>query len=706
MSKIKMLTGMAYPLGSTWDGDGVNFALYSEHATRVELCLFSEDGQQEINRYDLPEVTNNVWHGYLPEAGLDTVYGYRVHGPYQPHLGHRFNPSKLLLDPYAKALVGELTWSDLHYSHSSEDADDDHTLDQRDNQQFMPKAKVVADPSVAPKLKNRIPESDTIIYETHLKGFTMLHPEIPPQERGTFAGLAHDKVLQYLKALGVTSVELLPVQSFLSEPFLTQKGLTNYWGYNTLAFFAPHQSYLSGTNISEFRRMVDRIHDAGMEVILDVVFNHTAEGGRFGPTLSFRGIDNLTYYRLQAEDKRYYINDTGCGNTVNMAHPRVVQLVMDCLRYWTVNMGVDGYRFDLAPVLGRELHGYDKGSGFFDALLQDPQLSSVKLIAEPWDIGPGGYQLGHFPPGWSEWNDRYRDTVRRFWRGDPGMLPEFARRIHGSSDLFEHSGRRPSASVNFVTSHDGFTLNDLVSYKDRHNLANGEDNRDGHRNNHSDNFGVEGPSENSTVNVLRWRQQKNFLATTILSQGIPMIQSGDEMGRTLLGNNNAYCQDNELSWIHWENQPAEAQKQKLFVAHLIALRKRLHGFSMDRYIHESKNPNHPSMEWYNSSGDLMDTGQWGDHHLKTLGNLLSYINPETQVQERLLIIFHSDREATSFYLPKLAGVENWEVLFDTGLIGGIPDPDNCIVESRLRLFSCSSAMLLARCNSNESDATS
>lgn len=695
MTKRKLLTGASYPLGATCDADGVNFALFSAHATRVELCVYSSDGQREVARYDLPEVSNHVWHGYLPKAGAGTVYGYRVHGPYQPDRGHRFNPHKLVIDPYARSLVGKFVWNDCHYGYQLDDPESEQP-DDRDNQQFMPKARVITEPTAAVRRHRRIPESDMVIYEAHAKGFTMLHPEIPEHERGTFAGLAHPKALEYLKSLGITSVELMPVNSFVTEPFLLEKGLRNYWGYNTLAFFAPHQDYQSGEDIFEVRRMVESIHDAGMEVILDIVFNHTAEGSRLGPTLSFRGIDNLSYYRLMPDDRRLYINDTGCGNTMNMTHPRVIQWVMDCLRYWVGVMGVDGFRFDLAPVLGRELHGFDQGSGFFDALQQDPLLAGTKFIAEPWDIGPGGYQLGHFPPGWSEWNDRYRDTVRQYWRGDPGILPDFARRVHGSSDLFEHSGRCPSASVNFVTSHDGYTLADLVSYKERHNEANGEDNRDGHRNNHSDNFGVEGSTDDTAINILRWRQQKNFLATNILSQGIPMILMGDEIGRTLQGNNNAYCQDNELNWFPWENISGQASQQKAFLAHLIDLRRRFFGFSMDQYIHESDSPEDPGMKWFNAAGEEMETRDWTERKLKTLGNLLSYIDPASGEREQFLLIFHAERDAISFDLPKVEGVRDWEVMFDTGLEGGIPSPDNCIVESRMRLFSCSSAMLLAR----------
>ena len=698
--KIVLEPGLPYPLGASVDSDGVNFALFSAHATRVELCLFNGDGSKEIVRVDLPDVSNQVWHGYLPNAGTDTVYAYRVHGPYQPQLGHRFNAHKLLLDPYAKQFVGKFTWSELHYGFDAAEAELDNKFDTRDNQTCMPKCKVFAPPGGKAPRANRISKADGIIYETHLKGFTMMHPNIPEQERGTFKGMAHKDAIAYLKNLGITSVELLPTQYFINEAFLEKKGLQNYWGYNTLSFFAPHPAYLSNNNPLEFRHMVDTIHDAGLEVILDIVFNHTAEGNRHGPTLSFRGIDNLSYYRLQSEDKRFYINDTGCGNTINILNPRVVQLVMDCLRYWVVDMQVDGFRFDLAPVLGRENHGFDQGSGFFDALMQDPQLAGVKFIAEPWDIGPGGYQLGHFPPGWSEWNDRYRDTVRRFWRGDPGMLPEFARRIHGSSDIFEHSGRRPSASINFVTSHDGYTLYDLVAYKERHNENNGENNRDGHRENYSDNFGMEGPTEDSTVNALRWRQQRNFLATLLLSQGVPMILSGDEIGRTLKGNNNAYCQDTESSWINWQERNDFANNQQLFTAHLIALRKRFSIFSADRYIHNQPNSKQTAMHWYNASGQEMQNNHWGEYQVKTLGNLLSFYSSDVQKQQHLLLIFHAGRDANTFTLPIVDGVVHWEILFDTSIATGIPDPGNCIVNSKLRLFSCSTVLLLAHTQLN------
>lgn len=700
-----LLSGLPYPLGASWDGQGVNFALFSAHAERVELCIFSPDGSQEIKRLEIPELTNQIWHGYLPGAAPGLLYAYRVYGPWQTHLGHRFNPHKLSLDPYAKQLSGKFIWSATHYAYDVENPDKESRFDKRDNTAFLPKCVVVADIDGTIRRTPRVPASKTIVYETSLKGFTVANPEIPKAMRGTFAGMGHGKSIEYLKALGITSVELLPVQSFISESFLSEKKLSNYWGYNSLSFFAPHQSYLSGDSILEVRRMVDAYHEAGIEVILDVVFNHTGEGGRLGPNLSFKGIDNFSYYRLQAEDKRFYINDTGCGNTLNLMHPRVVQLVMDCLRYWTQSMQVDGFRFDLAPVLGRESYGFDQGSGFFDALTQDPVLAGVKLIAEPWDIGPGGYQLGRFPPGWSEWNDRYRDTVRRFWRGDAGVLPEFARRLHGSSDIFEREGRRPSASLNFVTSHDGFTINDLVTYRERHNEINGEENRDGHRENFSDNFGVEGPTTDTSISVLRLRQQRNLLSTLILSQGIPMLLGGDEFCRTQLGNNNAYCQDNEINWFNWASIGDREKSQQEFTGHLIALRKRFAHLFFDRYIHDSAEDKDAEISWYNSSGEKMENAHWQEHNARTLGYLLSATNPDTNKRDLLFVVFHSDRTARRLRLPTLPNVTQWEILLDSASRTGQPKPDNCHVMTTLNLFSCSTMVLLAQYNDNPSSVS-
>jgi isoamylase len=684
--------GYPTPLGAHWDGEGVNFALFSAHAEKVELCLFSEDGAQELRRLALPSLTNQVWHGYLPGAGRGTVYGYRVDGPYQTHLGHRFNPCKLLLDPYCRQLAGRFSWSETHYGYDRS-SDKDVRIDRRDNSACMPKCVVTEVLEGTPARYHRVPMARSVIYEAHVKGLTIHHPAIPEELRGRFAGLGQPEIIDYLKGLGVTSIELLPVQSFISEPFLQEKNLSNYWGYNPLCLFAPHQDYLAGSSIAEFRHMVEQFHDAGMEVILDVVFNHTAEGGRRGPTLSFRGIDNLSYYRLQPEDRSYYINDTGCGNTLNIAHPRVLQLVMDCLRYWVCAMQVDGFRFDLAPVLGRELHGFDQGSGFFDALLQDPVLSRVKMIAEPWDIGAGGYQLGRFPPGWSEWNDRYRDTVRRFWRGDAGMLPEFARRLHGSSDIFEHEGRRPSANINFVTSHDGFTLNDLVSYRERHNELNGEGSQDGHRENYSDNFGVEGPSRDVGVTVLRTRQQRNFLATLLLSQGTPMLLGGDEFSHSLYGNNNAYCQDNGLNWINWVEVLAQQCTHREFLSSLTALRKKMHFLFPDVYIHEQSQPGDSAILWYNASGELMKPVHWQEHHSHVLGCMLCGTEPGTGVYRRALILFNADRSTVVFRFPVIAGVQRWEVIFNTASQTGLSE--NEFLDAEVDMFSCSTVVLLA-----------
>jgi isoamylase len=696
--------GRAGPLGAHWDGEGINFSLFSAHAERVELCLFSADGSQELARHVLPCCQNQIWHGYLEGAGPGTVYAYRVHGAYQPHLGHRFNPHKLVLDPYCRQLSGRFVWSDLHFGYDPRQTMDEEIPDKRDNQAFMPKCLVVGPLPPARFRKPGIAMADSILYETHLKGFTVSHPAIPEFMQGRFAGMAHAEIISYIKSLGVTSVELLPIQSFVSESFLQHKSLSNYWGYNPLCFFAPHMDYMSGDNLLELRQMVDAYHEAGIEIILDVVFNHTAEGGRLGPTLSFRGIDNLSYYRLQNEDRSFYINDTGCGNTLNLTHPRVIQLIMDCLRYWADTLQIDGFRFDLAPVLGREAHGFDQGSGFFDALLQDPTLRDVKLIAEPWDIGPGGYQLGKFPPGWSEWNDRYRDTCRRFWRGDSGVMPEFARRIHGSSDIFEHGGRRPSSSINYICSHDGFTLNDLVSYRERHNEANGEKNLDGHRENFSDNFGMEGPVQDATIHIIRQRQQRNLLTTLMLSQGVPMLQAGDEFCRTLHGNNNAYCQDNPISWINWDQISRDGLNQQGFVRHLIGLRKQYRLLFPDVYVHEAIEPGAPTIEWFNNSGEPMQARHWQEHHARTLGYLVSVTHPTQQTRVRMLSVFHAGRDAISFWLPRLDGISHWEILLDTASFTGQPDPDNCRVDSKLNLFSCSTVVLLAHLHEPDSDS--
>lgn len=687
--KPHIIPGRIHPLGSTWDGKGVNFALFSAHAEKVELCLFSEDGKRELWRLPLPDLTNQIWNGYIEGLRPGTVYGYRVYGSYQPDLGHRFNHHKLLLDPYTKQLRGQFIWHPSHFAYDFDSDDEDLSFNPSDNAAFLPKAVVTAPPHelIIPQ-QNRVPKRDTVLYEAHVKGLTMLHPGIPQQQRGTFLGMGHRALVRHLQELGITSLELLPVQGFLHEQFLVDKQLSNYWGYNTLTFFAPHQAYLHGEDVNEFRTMVDALHDAGIEVILDVVYNHTAEGGRLGPTVCFRGIDNLSYYRLQAENRRYYINDSGCGNTLDLSNPFVLMMVMDSLRYWVTTMGVDGFRFDLATVLGREHHGFDKGSGFFDAMHQDPTLAAVKFIAEPWDIGPGGYQVGNFPAGWSEWNDRYRDTVRRFWRGDAGMLPEFARRLHGSSDIFEHSGRRPSASINFVTSHDGFTLHDLVSYNGKHNEANLEDNRDGHSNNYSFNFGVEGPTDDPDISELRRRQQRNFLTTLVLSQGTPMLCAGDELGRTQHGNNNAYCHDSEMNWLSWNKLGNEQRDMLGFTRYLLSLKKNHPSIWCDRYLHDSGKPEEPAIRWFNAAGEQMQPVHWGQHHARTLVYVVSPVG--IGGDHHYLVLFNAANETVDFKMPLLQEVGCWQTLLDTSLPDGKPLPETplCSLEVSMVPYSC------------------
>ncbi|MDR6963342.1 glycogen debranching protein GlgX [Shewanella putrefaciens] len=680
---FELAAGKSFPLGATVDDHGVNFALFSANATGVELCLFDDKGDSEIYRIAFSEQTQQIWHCYVYGLKAGQLYGYRVYGLYEPQLGHRFNPYKLLLDPYARQLVGLYQHHDANYGYELNNINEDLSFSTLDNAAYVPKCKVVdirslmATAEIQPLARDFKPKplEQSIIYEMHLKGFTASHPTIDEKQRGTFAGLASQPAIDYLVELGVTCVELLPVQSFFTEPFLLEKQLTNYWGYNSIGFFAPETSYLSSDDIGEFRVMVDALHGAGIEVILDVVYNHSAEGSRLGPTFSFRGIDNLSYYRLHPNDKRFYINDTGCGNTLNINHPRMLQLVLDSLRYWVEVMGVDGFRFDLAACLGREAYGFDPGSGFFDALLQDPILCHVKLIAEPWDIGPGGYQLGNFPVAFSEWNDRYRDTMRRFWRGDHGMLPEFARRFHGSGDFFEHSGRPPAASINFLTSHDGFTLKDLVSYTQRHNLANGEDNRDGHQENFSYHYGVEGPTSDPHILALRSRQQRNLLTTLFLSQGVPMLLSGDEIGRTQLGNNNAYCQDNTLNWFDWS--VAGMDKALLsFTQKLIALRKRFPLLCAKRFIHEQllAKPLEASgarLDWFSRQGEQMTKSLWSESMCRSLCVVLSGdlqgCRDGVEIQQALLLMVNADDNPLVFTPPTLAHLSPWQCLIHTQL---------------------------------------
>ncbi len=664
--------GNPFPLGATWDGTGVNFALFSAHATKVELCIFDIEGKRELERIELPEYTDEVWHGYLPDARPGTVYGYRVHGPYEPAAGHRFNPNKLLIDPYAKQLVGELSWDPAVFGYTLESPDKDLSFDTRDSQAFVPKCRVI-DPAFTwgPERKPRVPWERTIVYELHARGYTMRHPTIPPEMRGTFAGLMRPEIVDHIQRLGVTAVELMPVHAFADDSHLLEKGLRNYWGYNTLAFFAPQPRYLGTPFVNEMKEMVAHFHAAGIEVILDVVYNHTAEGNELGPTLSLKGIDNASHYRLSPEP-RYYINDTGTGNTVNLSHPRVLQMVTDSLRYWSEEMHIDGFRFDLATILAREPYGFDEGGGFLDSCRQDPVLSQAKLIAEPWDCGPGGYQVGHFSPGWAEWNDRYRDTMRAFWRGDEGKLAEFAARMTASADLFDKRGRKPWASVNFITAHDGFTLHDVVSYNDKHNDANGEENRDGHSENLSHNYGAEGPTEDPEIRTVRFRQMRNMIATLLFSQGTPMILAGDEFARTQGGNNNAYAQDNEIGWIDWEGIDEDGKALLDFTREVIELRRENSILRRGRFLAGAYNAelDVKDVTWLTPLGEEMADANWKDPMARSLGVLLDGRAQPTGIRKRgtdltLLLIVNAHHEAVVFKLPTVVGGRDWRRLLDT-----------------------------------------
>ena len=614
--------GLPYPLGATWDGLGTNFAVFSAHAGRVELCIFDPTGRREIARLDLPECTNEVWHGYLPNARTGMIYGYRAHGPYRPQEGHRFNPHKLLLDPYARRFAGSLRWSDSLFGYRINSPRGDLSFDRRDSAPGMLKAVVTDD--VFDWGNDRAPEtpwSRTVIYETHVRGLTILRRDIRANERGTFAALADARTIDYLQKLGVTAIELLPVHAFVQDRVLIEHGLRNYWGYNSIGFFALEPRYISDGSRNEMRVAVRRLHAAGIEVILDVVYNHTAEGSELGPTLSFRGLDNSSYYRLVSDSPRHCINDTGTGNTLNLSHPRVLQMVMDSLRYWVTSFHVDGFRFDLGVTLGREANGFDPGSGFFDALRQDPILTRVKLISEPWDLGPGGYQLGHHPPGFAEWNDRFRDSARRFWRGDPGQRPEFAARLAGSGDLFDRDARRPWASINYVASHDGFTASDVVSFASRHNEANGEDNKDGNGENYSANWGAEGPTADPIILATRASVLRAMLATVLLSHGTPMLLAGDEFGRTQQGNNNAYCQDNEISWMDWDQAETPAGRELIdFVKRLIALRQEHTALRSRHFLHGQGElvPGIYDIAWFDESGALISEEAWKNPDLRLL----------------------------------------------------------------------------------------
>jgi isoamylase len=679
ISSLRVWPGWPHPLGATWDGVGVNFAIFSEHASRVELCLFDgRDAEVESVTISLPEQTDMVWHGYLPDVNPGQLYGYRVHGPYAPEHGHRFNPCKLVMDPYAKAIGRATRWHEALFGFKMGGAPEDETPDDRDSAPYAPLAAVVDDAFTwgndAPL---RTPWHETLIYELHVKGYTQLHQHVQESLRGTFLGLASEPAIRHLTSLGVTAVEIMPAHYHTDEWHLVQRGLKNYWGYNTLSYFAPDVRYAASPlpleAVREFKVMVRALHAAGLEVILDVVYNHTAEGNHLGPTLSLRGIDNSSYYRLLPGNLRYYQDFTGTGNTLNVRSPRVLQLIMDSLRYWVQEMHVDGFRFDLASALARELHAVDRLGAFFDIIHQDPVLSQVKLIAEPWDLGEGGYQVGNFPPKWTEWNGKYRDSVRRFWRGDKGSVSELATRLSGSSDLYEQSGRRPYASINFVTAHDGFTLADLVSYNEKHNEANGENNQDGENHNLSWNSGVEGPTTDRRILDLRDRQRRNLMATLMLSIGVPMISGGDEIGRTQQGNNNAYCQDNEISWTHWDLQPAD-RDFLLFVKRLIRIRKenpvlRRRKFLQGRRI---RGAGVYDIAWLDPSGREMADDTWASPDVRCLGVRLNG-DAIGEIDERgerivgasLVILINGGPDALPFVLPALAGSERWETLLDT-----------------------------------------
>ena len=671
----RIIEGHPHPRGATWDGQGTNFALFSANATKVEVCIFDSSGERELERVELPEYTNQIWHGYLPDVHPGTPYGFRVHGPYDPNAGHRFNPNKLLLDPYAYAHIGELKWNPALFGYQLESGDD-LTFDERDSAPFMPKCTVVDtgfDWS-GPRGHKFFPFHDTIIYEMHVRGYTKMHPEVPEHLRGTYAGLATPAVIEYIKSLGITSVELLPIHTFINDKHLIDKGLTNYWGYNSIGFFAPDPRYAAvpAESLREFKEMVARLHEGGLEVILDVVYNHTAEGNEHGPTLSFRGIDNASYYRLLPDQKRYYINDTGTGNTLNVTHPRVLQIVIDSLRYWVEQMNVDGFRFDLGTILAREPNGFDNQSGFLKACSQDPVLGKVKLIAEPWDCGPGGYQVGAFPPGWAEWNDKFRDTVRDFWRGE-APAQALTARLSGSGDIFNHQGRRAWASVNFITAHDGFTLRDLVSYNEKHNEANGENNSDGNSNNRSWNCGAEGSTDDPQIIELRGRQIRNMLATLLLSQGTPMLVAGDEFGRSQRGNNNAYCQDNEISWLNW-NHDGNAKALIRFTQKLTRLRHKYPILRRNRFLTGEYNQELEvkDLTWVNVNVAEMDDSQWSDSSMRCFGMLIDGRAQTTGVRQRgkeatILLVVNGHHEPVQFTLPPCPGGASWSLLIDTNL---------------------------------------
>ena len=674
---VRVWPGDPYPLGATWTGLGVNFALFSAHATKVELCLFdSPDATLESERIALNEHTDMVWHGFLPDVRPNQLYGYRVYGPYDPAVGQRFNPNKVVMDPYAKSVARTIRWADQMFGYRVGDPDADRSFDDRDNAPYAPLAAVV-DPAFTwgEDRPPRTPWHNTVIYEMHVRGFSKLHPSIPEHLRGTYEALTTEPALEHLRKLGVTAVELMPVHHHSRDRHLEEKGLTQYWGYNSFGYFAPERRLAASRTpagaVREFKRMVRALHGAGLEVILDVVYNHTAEGNHMGPTLSLKGIDNVSYYRLVADDMRYYTDFTGCGNTLNMQCPQVLQLIMDSLRYWVLEMHVDGFRFDLASALARELYDVDRLGAFFDIIHQDPVLSQVKLIAEPWDLGQGGYQVGNFPVLWTEWNGKYRDSVRQFWRGEGASVSELATRLAGSNDLYAQSGRQPYASINFVTAHDGFTLHDLVAYNEKHNENNREDNNDGENNNLSWNCGAEGPTDDPEIRALRERQKRNLLATMLLSQGVPMISHGDELGRTQRGNNNAYCQDNEISWIDW-NLDADRRTLFEFVCKLVRFRRAQPALRRRKYFHGRSIRGAKDVAWLAPDGREMDDAAWQAGFVRTLGMQLSGSAIE-EVNERgepitgdtLLVLLNGHTDKIPFTLPPLEPEQQWQRVFDT-----------------------------------------
>ena len=678
MTTVKTWPGKPYPLGATWLGNGVNFAIFSEHATGIELCLFDNiDAPHENARVPLREQTGQVWHVFLPEVRPGQLYGYRVAGPYQPNRGLRFNDSKLLLDPYAKSIAGQINWSDEMFGYVVGDKEEDLARDFRDNAWAMPKSVVIdAAFSWGEDKRPETPLSETVIYEVHVKGFTKLWQDVPEQLRGTYAGVANEQAVRYLKNLGVTAVELLPVHTHLDDKALVDRGLTNYWGYNTIGFFALHASYSSnrqpGAEVVEFKGMVRNLHAAGIEVILDVVYNHTGEGSHLGPTVCFRGVDNPAYYRLLADKPRFYLDYTGTGNTIDTLCPGTLQMVMDSLRYWVTEMRVDGFRFDLAPALARDGSGFNKFHAFFKAIQQDPVLSQVKLIVEPWDVGDGGYQVGNFPAPFSEWNGKFRDAMRSFWRGDEGFIGEVAYRLTGSPDLYQHDGRRPYASVNFITSHDGYTLNDLVSYNDKHNEANGDENHDGDSHNRSWNCGIEGPTDDPNIDSLRRRQQRNFLTMLFLSQGVPMLLGGDEFGRTQKGNNNAYCQDNEISWLNWQRNEKQNRLFE-FTKKLIEFRREHAVFRRPKFFQgrRVRGGEIKDVMWFNPGGNEMSDEEWNSPFVRCLGMLISGdavdlvdAQGEPVRDDTFLLLINAHQEPIPFVLPGEEHLE-WEQILET-----------------------------------------